>query len=247
MEHLIGDPEYQTEYWEYQNMDDNCAVAAQTSILNQYLDEPISLEEANYFAYANGWYAPGYGTSMGDMANLLDVHGVPTHSVENASIEQLVDELQQGHRVIVGVNSDELWDQGPLVEFWNWFIEVFGLDSSEFTPANHAVVVTGVDLSDPDNPQVIINDSGNPDGAGCPYPMDRFADAWQNSDFHYVATSVAPSGTGPLQIDLSDALGFASIITASAMGLDMPTSIAAGEIVESLCDDADWDSILLTL
>ena len=50
------------------------------------------------------------------------------------------------------------------------------------------ITVTEIDLSDSDNPQVFINDSGIPNGVATSYPLDKFLDAWENSDFQYTAT-----------------------------------------------------------
>lgn len=229
-------------------MDDNCAVAAQTTILNQYLDHQITLDEANYVAFSNGWYSPGFGTSPQDMGNLLEAYGISTHSIDHGTVQQLAQELQQGHRVIVGVNSSQLWDQGPMAEFWNWIIKVFGLDTAQFSPADHAIVVTGIDLSDLHNPQVIINDSGTADGAAHSYPLDRFMDAWENSDFNYVATSTPPSGGGSLDFDIGTFLGWGTTLVASAsFGLDPVTAGVAGELVATLVDNFDWDNLLSTI
>jgi len=247
MEFTIGDPHHQADYWQPQDLPDNCAVAAQTSILNQYLDHPISQDEANYVAIANGWYNPGQGTPQEDMGNLLQAYGVPVHSVDHASIEQIASELQQGHQVIVGVNSDQLWDQGPLADFWNWVIKEFGFDNSTFQPADHAVAVTGLDLSDIHNPKVVINDSGVPDGAGHTYPLDRFMNAWENSDFNYVATSMAPVGGGGPDFDIGHFLGWETTIAATAMGLDPISASVAGGFVDSLVHNTDWDKVLANI
>ena len=52
--HYIGDPELQTDYWQFQGQPDNCAVAAQASIINQFNpDHPLTIEDADYIAFAN--------------------------------------------------------------------------------------------------------------------------------------------------------------------------------------------------
>ena len=53
---------------------------------------------------------------------------------------------------------------------------------SPYDGPNHAVQVIGIDYSDPDNPMVILNDSGHPDGCGLEVPMDTFLDAWDDAD-----------------------------------------------------------------
>ena len=50
------------------------------------------------------------------------------------------------------------------------------------TVADHAVEVIGFDYSDPNNPMVILNDSGTPDGCGELVPLDVFVNAWEAGD-----------------------------------------------------------------
>jgi hypothetical protein len=238
-EYFIGDPGSQMDNWIYQNTADNCAVAAETSIINQFIDGGISLDDASYISATNGWYQPGLGTNPDEIGNLMDLSGIPNHSVMNATIEQLAIELQNGHGVIVGVNADELWDQGVLNDIKQFFLDAFGVDN--VNPANHAVVVTGIDLSDPDKPKVIINDSGTPNGAAVKYPLDQFADAWENSGFYYTATDMpipsspyeTPSSMG---FDVGDFLGLATTLFTG--------DPVTGEIVNMVADEVDWDSVL---
>jgi hypothetical protein len=57
---------------------------------------------------------------------------------------------------------------------------------------DHAIVVSGIDFSDLNNPQVIVNDPGLPDGGGMQYPLKHFLEAWNDSNCAYVATDNAP-------------------------------------------------------
>lgn len=189
LESIIGNPAEQAKFSEMQIFSDNCAVCAETSIINQFLPD-LNLDQvsAAFISAQNGWYVPGYGTSPDVIGNLMDAFDISNHTVTNASVQELALELQQGHGVIVAINSSELWNAGPLAELKNFLCETFGLDNSIWQPADHAITVTGIDMTDPKNPQVIINDSGIPDGAGASYPLDKFLDAWENSDFQYTAT-----------------------------------------------------------
>jgi|GEM_PF-690450 len=263
MEHYIGYPIEQSDHWQLQTLPNNCAVVAQQSIINQYLDpdDRISEAEAVYQAMSHGWLTAG-GTSPEHAGALLDVYGIPHHQVDGASVEQLAYELSQGHRVIVGVRSEELWDQGPLGDFYNWVIDVFGLDKAEFNPANHAVSVTGIDMSDPNNPQVVINDPGDPNGAGKLYPLDQFMDAWQNSDFHYIATNEAPPDFKEgsyADLDWSSILGpmaAASVLAMQMAGVPIPidpvSAFAIGSGVGGFIEgdgltQETWDAILANI
>lgn len=190
---VIGNPGVQADFAQMQIFDDNCAVCAETSIINQFRsDDPLSQEDAAFVSAQNGWYVPGSGTSPDVIGHLMDAYGIANHTVTKADIQDLAQELRLGHGVIVGVNSSELWDSGALADLKHFLCKSFGLDNSIWQPADHAITVTGIDMSDPDHPQVIINDSGAPNGngAGVSYPLDKFLDAWENSDFRYTATDV---------------------------------------------------------
>jgi hypothetical protein len=231
-------------------MPDNCAVAAETSLLNHFLREPLSLQEANYISASNGWWHPGAGTAPAEIGSLMDLYGVENHTVLNADLMNLAEELQAGHGVIVGVNSAELWQQGVLGELRNWLIENLGLDTAAYTQADHAVVVTGMDFSDPEQPMVILNDSGRPDGAGAAYPLDRFMDAWQNSGFYYTATDgalPAEHARGLGALDVGDYLGIGTSIVVGATTGNIGLAVEAGSMVERVAHSIDWDSVLKSI
>lgn len=242
-EYFIGDPASQMDDWIFQDAD-NCAVAAEISIINQFGGDDLSLDDASYISASHGWYQEGMGTGPDEIGNLMDLAGIPNHTVMDGTIEQLALELQQGNGVIVGVNSAELWDEGILNDIKQFFCEAFGYDTAEFNPADHAVTVTGIDISDPDNPMVILNDSGMANGAAVRYPLDQFRDAWENSDFRYTATDVpipdssygSPTEQG---FDVGDYLGLASTLVTG--------DVFVGEIVNEIADQIDWDSLLLSI
>ena len=48
--------------WILQDAPDNCAVAAETSLINQFTGGHLSLDDASYISASNGWYHPGMGT-----------------------------------------------------------------------------------------------------------------------------------------------------------------------------------------
>lgn len=97
-------------------------------------------------------------------------YGIENEMSFHNDINDLRQCLENGGKVIVSVNSDEIW----YGETDQLFVPVDG--------ANHAVQVIGIDDSDPDNPMVILNDSGTPDGCGEMVPLDVFEDAWADGD-----------------------------------------------------------------
>lgn len=185
---ILGVPNAQADFWDMQEFADNCEPTSESFIIRQFGFDGISTNDFAYISQANGWYMPGGGTSMEHMGDMMDLFGIENHTIQNASLEDLASEIANGHGVIVGVNSGQLWDQGPLQDLFNWAAKEFGFDNPVDAPADHALCVTGFDISDPDHPMVIVNDPGHPDGQGAAYPLDRFMDAWENSNFHMTAT-----------------------------------------------------------
>jgi hypothetical protein len=175
----IGVPDSDAPHWQLQTTPFTCAVVAQRGIIEEFTGHEISEAQLVYDATAHGWLTDG-GMSMGDVGNLLELYGVPCHEHTDATIEDLMSELAQGHKVIVGVDSGEIWNQDYS---WEDFLH---------QAADHAIWVTGIDTSDLANPKVIVNDSGDPNGAGKAYDLYVFRDAWQDSGFFYVSTDEAP-------------------------------------------------------
>jgi len=177
----FGNPDYDASFWSLQDTPFTCAVVCQKMILHQF-GVDVSEAQLVYDAATNGWLTQN-GTSPLDAARLLEYYGVGTHTNFSGDLESLVSELAQGRKVIVSVDSGEIWRT-------DWFFE----DWINPNGADHAIVLTGIDMSDPSNPKVYINDPGSPDGAGKAYPLHEFLDAWQDSGGFYVATNSAPSG-----------------------------------------------------
>lgn len=166
-----------------------CAVVSQQMVLNDFgvlspdTGQPLSEAELTYVAAMNGWLHDG--TSPEDAGRLLDYYGVPNH--HGWGIDSMVEELRQGHSIIVGVDSDELWKaDNPLYN-----------DLKDYLvgeAANHAIVVKGVIYDGSAEPIVVVNDPGSPDGAGNQYPLSVFMDAFEDGNCHYVATDIPPPG-----------------------------------------------------
>lgn len=159
----------------YQYYPDTCAIRSQQLILKDFGIE-ISQEELIQQAHDHGWYAPGEGTSPLDVGKLLELNGVPVRQYENGNIFSLVNELAQGHKVIVGVDANELWNDGP-----DW------LDQLGVNTPNHALLVSNIDTTDPDNITVTLTDPGTGDVAKV-YSFEQFEDAWRDSNCFVVAT-----------------------------------------------------------
>lgn len=165
----------------YQGTQPTCAIRCQQIILRDYGIQIPQNELASY-AQEKGWF-DGDGTRMGDIGNLLETCGVGVHASTGNSIEDLLDELNAGHRVIVGVDSRELWAE-PGSEAWQFFNSIDNPD--------HAIIVAGmrIDPDYPDNNTVILTDPGRGD-AFIEYPMEHFRQAWEDAHFFMMATDEA--------------------------------------------------------
>lgn len=172
-----------------QQLPDTCAIKSQQIILNEF-GVPATEQQLVDWSIENGLY-DGNGTSPIDVGKALVAGGVPCTQKVDANMFDLTNELAQGHKVIIGVDSGELWNKG-LVEWWE---DLFG----DGEVADHALIVAGIDNSDPNNIQVILTDPGTGDLCKS-YPLDQFMDAWQDSGCFMVSTDVAPSEFASTQI-----------------------------------------------
>lgn len=174
-ENVTFDPEV------YQYYDDTCAIQSQRIILQQF-GVDVSQEELIAIAKENGWYAEGYGTPMNMVGKLLEYHNVDITASQGNNIFNLSNELAQGHQIIVGVDAKELvYPYKSIGEDW-----IYGEN------ANHALVVVGVDTTDPDDVQVIVTDPGT-GNRQMAYPAEQFIDAWKDSDCFMVTTNDTPT------------------------------------------------------
>ncbi len=187
MDPTIGTPEEDVSTWDgKQNFSDTCTIRCQEFIIEQFTGEEVKENALVQEAEEKGFYTPGGGTSFEHTGSLLEEHGVPVTQYFDATPHDLANELAQGHKVILSVDADELWGkENPVLG------EISGIADRD---VNHDVVVSGIDTTDPANPQVIVSDPGTGEKAAT-YPLDQFVAAWQDSNFFMAATNdpVPPS------------------------------------------------------
>lgn len=169
----------ETSEYIHQNYPDTCAVQCQHLVLNEF-GIPATEDQLVREATTRGIYHPGSGTSPADVGKLLEAHGLEIHRYSHANQFNLANELAQGHKVIVGVESGKLWHDHPVRDDIASHLHI--------GHADHAVIVCGIDTTDPDHVKVLITDPGTGDVAKA-YPLEQFLDAWHGSDFFMVATS----------------------------------------------------------
>ena len=173
---IIGNPINPFE----QQYPDTCAIKSQQLILSDF-GIHVTEDQLVQYSYEHGWYTgDGSGTLMGDIGNLLADAGIPCTQQIDANVFDLTKELAQGHKIIVGVDSSELHSSSLS----SWLNDLFNGDTPD-----HALIVAGIDMTDPENPMVILTDPGTGEPAA-PYPLDQFMDAWADSSHFMVSTDI---------------------------------------------------------
>lgn len=172
MDQVVGTPDEDAEDWEYQVEDGPCAIYAQCMAYENLTGEDVDIDAMIEAAEENGWYDPETGITIADMDEVLNMLGAETEEGMGASLDDIRDCLEDDGRMVVAVDSNEIWCPNG---------------SSEYLPnnPNHAVEVIGIDYSG-EEPMVIINDSGTPDGHAIQVPASQFMDAWEDSGYSYV-------------------------------------------------------------
>lgn len=162
-----------------QHTPDGCDFHSEATILHDYGID-VTEEQLQHEAKSQGWYIDGHGTPLDHMGDHLVNHGVPVTVTEGNGLDNLISEHAQGHKVIVALDSGELWHPGFTEKMED--IIYGGIP-------DHALIVDGVSLSDN---KVTLTDSGTGDFR-MEYPIDQFMDAWGDSNFTMVATDLSPA------------------------------------------------------
>lgn len=189
--------------------DHSCALRSQQIVLRDFgIDIPFKdLEQIalDYGVYSNE------GTYTYDIGKVLQLAGVGMHQTVGNSVDDLINELVHGHRVIVSVDAYELWHNNTMGEkIRNWFMDAIGIQGG-----NHALIVAGIeiDLKHPENSKAVLTDPG----AGhlrIEYPMDQFKRAWGDSNCFMAATN----DSAPYQYDAST-------------GMEVPSNFAVQQYI----------------
>ena len=165
-----GNPLTDAQYWRQQQGAMSCAVVAQMSVYQSLTGHYISEYDASVYAQQQGWFDPVTGTPVEHTGNILDVLGVPTYEMYNASLQTLEHALAYGNKPIVGLDGNEIWN--PM-RHWDG-------TPVEQAEAGHAVWVTGIDYEWNGSLGIIVNDSGNPNGSASMIDYHDFMNAWQD-------------------------------------------------------------------
>ncbi|OBK54339.1 hypothetical protein A5656_22450 [Mycobacterium gordonae] len=184
---MYGNPAAAAQYWRKQSFDD-CALMAAADVIGELTgrqpteDEIVgAAQQLRSRMHPGPMYSAGYGTDPGDIPALLaryGIYGVATSQDEAAAtgldsgLEALERYLADGHKVIAGVNAEMIWG-----------LPIQTRDNRGNPMSDHAVVVTGVDLT---NGTVHLNDSGT--RADEVVSLDVFLRAWAAGNDELVVT-----------------------------------------------------------
>lgn len=174
-EGISGDPAEAMELWEFQGDTNRCALYSQKFVIEEMTGQEIDIEEFTQIAKDNGWFTEEGGTTYLNTNQMLDYYGVENEMKFHQSIDDIEECLNNDGKVIVSIDAEETW---------------YGKENNIFSPesgANHAVEVIGIDRTDPENPMVVLNDSGTPNGKGEMIPLDVFEEAWSTGDSQMIA------------------------------------------------------------
>lgn len=196
---VLGNPAAEMSHWHLQQTPDSCGISAQQSAIESLNHQHLSETQLRHEAEVHGWYAPHIGTPAEDFGKLIEQHtGVSVQHHYGGTIAEIENHLVHGEKVFVGVNSTVEWLPDQHSALGQAAPNLF--DPSHYTgkPADHIVQVVGVEINplDPHQSNVIINDSGTPNGRGVEIPVDQFQQAMDAS--HGFVTSTVTQNA-PLQ------------------------------------------------
>ena len=165
-----------------QSMNGFCAPNAIAGIIETFKGHDIPEADIVGRAAAAGLITPvseneWSGMTLESTVKLMDMYGIDSH-IEVGNIDTLIKHLDVGHKIMLPIDSSEIW---------------YGTDIKD-TP-DHAIWLVGIDNTDPQNPIAIINDSGDPNGTGREIPLSQLEDAWADSGYKVVVTDEAPDGS----------------------------------------------------
>lgn len=165
-----------------QGYSDTCAIMSQKIILDAY-GIHYTEDELREQAKELGLYTDGQGTSINDMGKLLIHNNCPCTNYIGGNIADIVKAFSEGKMVMMAVDSGELWRTGFLGRLWEKLEDKIPFIGGP----DHALLVTGIDASDPEHVMVIVTDPGSGE-LNKPYPIEQFIDAAKDSNFFMTVT-----------------------------------------------------------
>lgn len=174
---IVGNPSAAAPYWQRQSGSD-CGEMAVADVVGEITGrEPAEsditavAENTPSTVHSGAVWHPGEYTSNGDLRTLLTGYGIGSEDGPR-SLQDVQQALEDGQKVIAGLNDETIWNT-----------------PGERTKENHFVVVTGIDSA---AAVVHLNDSGIDPGRDEQVPVAEFEQAWATSHNFTVITTQAP-------------------------------------------------------
>ncbi|MGO9152065.1 C39 family peptidase [Mycobacterium sp.] len=173
-EGMHGDPAAAAPYWRYQQQDYDCGEMAVADVVgeitgNQPTEDEVTAAAENVPSvnHSGPIYRPASRTSNNDLPVLMAHYGIQASAVQT-NTDSLIQDLDQGRKVIVGLNDKIIWNK-----------------PGDRSVENHFVVVTGIDTR---TGVVHLNDTGSSAGRDEQVSMANFEQAWGTSNNLAVVT-----------------------------------------------------------
>jgi hypothetical protein len=180
---VAGDWAGDASTWHLQEAPSSCAIACQTDVLHSFGIEVAEGQIAE-LAQEQGWYDPRLGTDPRSLGHVLEAFGIPVTQSYDTSLVEIKDALDEGRKVVVGLDANEIWE--PQKDVWG--------NPMEQPDGGHAVWVTGIEESPAGDLEVILNDTGHEAGRGSRVAMHDFLNAWDDFGRHAAITDISPGG-----------------------------------------------------
>jgi len=171
---MHGNPAAAAPQWRYQQQDLDCGEMAVADVIGQITGHQPTEDAITATAgkipsvsHSGPIYRPNGKTSNNDLPVLLAHYGIQSDTVY-PNIEGLEQNLDQGRKVIVGVNDHTIWN-----------------DAGNRSQENHFVVVIGIDTK---AGVVHLNDSGAAAGRDEQVSIATFQQAWGTSGNFAIVT-----------------------------------------------------------
>jgi hypothetical protein len=171
---IHGDPAAAAPFWRYQLQDYDCGEMAVADVIGEITGHQPSEDEVTAAAenipsvnHSGPIYRPVSRTSNADLSVLLAHYGIQAAAVHTKT-DALIQDLDQGRKVIVGLNDKTIWNESG-----NRGVE------------NHFVVITGIDTR---AGVVHLNDTGTKAGRDEQVSIATFEQAWGTSNNFAVVT-----------------------------------------------------------
>lgn len=197
--------------------DCSCAIKAQQLILSDY-GIFVSTSELTRVARENGWYIDRKGSPMDFVGELLNYYNIPAVQMRNANVYHLIHELSQGHKVIVGIDINDLNQSQQWQEYDDLLLG---------KEANHVLLVASIQTDASMPTQIVLSDPSHTDNSRT-ISMEQFMSAWEDSGYFMVAT------TQPAPVEYNPGMQFFDY---NQGHIKQFADLTYNEIIKRLADD----------